>query len=299
MTPAEEKVSLEEKINNSPLFGIDREAEPVIYDREKYKLLCLIGEYINKFYAKKYGDYGLEVTLSYGSCVKSYNLEKGPFLAYYMTSLANKCKTADAAENTNMADGGMHLSANQKRIIVAIRRLLEAKGIVDDEINDDVVSYVAKRLGLEYAAMKKAFKLYQSYRVVGVTTEVDGDEVSIADKYGETAKSAEELVVDMVNCYEIFDIIEDVYLNGIQVRQREVISPCLTALIAEAIFKSELNISSYQFIDKGIMRAYIKELKAPLRKDIAESLGKSEASVSRTMSNFLKDLLVRVKQKER
>ena len=298
MVSAEEKVSLEERINNSPLFSIDKEAEPVIYDKEKYKLLCLIGEYINKFYSKKYADYGLEVTLSYSSCIKSYDLSKGPFLAYYMTALSNKCRTADATENTNAVDGGMHLSAAQKRIIVAIRKLLAVKGLTDDEINDEVVEYVAKRLGLEHSAMKKAFKLYESYRVSSVTAKVDGDEVNLIDKYGETEKSAEDFVVGRINCYEILDVVEDMYLNDIQVRQREVISPCLTALIAPSIQKNKLDVSSYKFVDKAIVCAYFEERKLPLRREIAESLGKNEASVSRTIGNFLKDLKERLLDKE-
>ena len=291
---AEEKRSLEDRINESPLFSIDKEADPVTYDKEKYKLLCLIGEYINKFYARKYADYGLEVTLSYGSCIKAYNKEKGQFLAYYMTALSNKCRMTDATENANDEGSGVHLTTSQKRIIVAIRKLLEAKGLVDDDINDEVVDYLAKRLGLDSAKMKKAIMLYQTHRSVRMFTVVGEDEVNVIDKYGETEESTESFVLSKINCYEILDVIEDMYLNEIQFRQREVISPCMTALIAPSIVKNSLNISSYEFVDKTIMCEYLQEHKLPLRKEIADSLGKNEASISRTIGNFLKDLRERL-----
>lgn len=291
-----EKMLLEEKINNSPLFGIDKEAEPYKYDLERNRLFAHIGDYVNKFYFRKYGDFGYEQAVAFQNSVKSYKAEKGVFLAYYMTSLENACHVQRGKEIAATMTGNIHLTASQQRVVCSIRKILEAKGIVDEDINDDVIKRVAKIMNADYSKMKKAFDIYQNSKVVGMTTVVDGDELNTIDKFGENVKSAEDIVFEKLGCYEVLDIIERKFLYGIQVRQREVISPCLTALIAGTVLSESLDVSKYQFVDHQMIKDYENGKEVPLRKDIAEMLHKAEPSISRTMGNFLIELAEELKR---
>lgn len=78
---------LKEKINRSKVFYVSTDSS--LFQIELYELISDIYQYLN-IIGKKYQDCGLEIVETVHECLRSYNMEKGLFLPYFLVALKHK-----------------------------------------------------------------------------------------------------------------------------------------------------------------------------------------------------------------
>ena len=113
----------------------------------------------------------------------------------------------------------------------------------------------------------------------------DGEEISIYDMYSDGTLVDEALIqADKVS--EILSRLETCY-NSLQERQKPIISDLITAKLCKIIFEDQIPIEKYTFCNAEIWRIYLSGGTIPSQRDIAQKYNRNEASVSRTMREFL------------
>ena len=105
-------VELEEKINYSILFGMNKKHPD--YELEK-RILCNHVVNYQKAYRRNIDNIGLEIVEAFEKAIKSYKPDKGLFTHYYNKALSNMIKDAmeDEEEETEY-EGNKLISLNMK-----------------------------------------------------------------------------------------------------------------------------------------------------------------------------------------
>ena len=76
--------------------------------------------------------------------------------------------------------------------------------------------------------------------------------------------------------------------ESLQQRQKPIVSDMITAKICT--FLTEAEAGKFTFISESVLERYRKNGTVPTQRDIAQKYGRDEASISRTINNFLKKL---------
>ena len=105
----------------------------------------------------------------------------------------------------------------------------------------------------------------------------------------ESGESAEEKVIQEENIYVILEKIEMAF-NGLQERQKKIVSDVITAKICDTIEDIHIATEHFDFINIEIFEEYKKTRRVPTQRDIAEKHKRDEASISRSIKNFLEKL---------
>lgn len=172
---------LENIINGSPLFSIDRTVDAELFDITEMRFLNDLVELLSRV-RKDFAEIGLEVMLTAKACIKAYKIENGAFLNYFNVALKRKLKTSRAEEMVDNARGGRTLDEKTKRTIIKIYKLAKVR---NENIKDEVFQKkVAEALGLTLEAVCEAIAINEDITVVSGNKKVkneDGDETEFFD----------------------------------------------------------------------------------------------------------------------
>lgn len=277
----------EQLILSSPLFSLDKERDRTAYRREAYKMVEYLYNYLLAVNKNRYIDYGLEITETANRCIENYSAEMGSFLHYFNATMAKEYRRARVKRNMQETRSGLHISEEDERNIRRMLRFMESKGIADP--TDEQIQSIAKALDVPPETVKKTLITVRETTVVpDITTGEDGEEISlfdtVASDYGQNGD-----MMDKEACAALLSHIENVF-RACQERQKPILSAILTARICEIVCSGNVSVERYSFLDREMIGIYIQNGFLPTQRDIAFRFGKNEASVSRTVREFVEKL---------
>lgn len=113
----------------------------------------------------------------------------------------------------------------------------------------------------------------------------DGETFSFLDRSAGDNDPETEVIL-LQNGQNLLKELESCF-STCRISQRRVLSKMLTARLLSCLSGDE-NLRTYSFFDEAVYWQYAYTGQIPTGKDISQQLGKNEASISRTYSQFLK-----------
>lgn len=285
---------LENLINNSPVFGIDKEGNDRLYKAERTKLFELLTKYYQAYiYPNRYlEDYGYTLIETAAECLKYYDKTKGEFLHLFNNAMKRELMKAKAKEASDKYRQGIRIPTEDEQRIRKIVALAKHKNL--DIYDSTVQAKIGIALGISPDEVANLIKINDNaVAVTSTVTNDDGDEVELFDLQVDKSSSPEEKVVAKERLEERIAQIDTVF-QTVQDRQKRVLSMVLTAKILEEFADDVKDTSKllayYSFFNAEIFAWYEKHGDIPTQRQIAQTCGISEQSLSRTYKNFVEKL---------
>ena len=276
---------LARKINTSQIFALEKESYLTQYQTAKYELIENIYLYLQSL-SGHYNDMGLEIVETVNQCLKSFDSDKGEFLNYFMSAI-KRCYSKASAENIEACKrGGIHLSKSEQYFIVKLNCLARYLHCTTSE--NSFVQRASQILSISENEIQKILLLNHN----AATTDSSADnEDTIGILNSLPAKDNVELEIMNLDTISTFlDCVEQRFQNS-QRRQQLIISPLLSAKILATYPEVIEHInSSHTFFDRQILHTYLVKGYVPTARDISRTLGKTEASTSRSLKSFLREV---------
>ena len=281
-----DKVKYEKLIAESPLFELDKKTQYTAYTAESRKMVKYLYLYLMAINAEKYGGYGLEITEVSTRCIQSFDGEKGEFLHYFNATWKKEFARTNMTRAEDEKYHGMHISENQRRSIRRVIRIAKSQGV---EI--DSPAYVEKLVattGLSEEEIRELIELYNVSVVTDSGSNEDGEEFNVIDLFKST-DSAEESMIQSEKCIELLKCIDNVYYS-LQERQRPMFSDVFTIKLCELLVGMDISVEDINFLNKDMIDEYKKTGMVLTQRDLAKKYDRDEASISRTIKEFIKKL---------
>ena len=278
-------LEIKEKINHSVIFSIDRAREPSFYQSELFDLVENLYQYVTHL-SLKYKDAGLEVVETAHACLRSYRIENGPFLNYYMVAFKRRYTIESAKEQMEQLRGGIVLTQQEQQKIIRIFAL--ARSHQSDMVSDKFTEKAALLLGESVGEVRRLLQIHSSAMTAQYKRSNDeyGDESQIANLADD--EIVEDLVIDKSEFHD-FLLRVNRQFTKCRASQRQVISKLLTAkIIVELPELLELPIlHESEFWDETLFSEFLHTGEVPTARELAKRLERNEASTSRTLNHFL------------
>lgn len=272
-------------ISRSPLFSLDKEKDANAYKRESLKMVEYLYCYLMAVNSDKYEEYALEITNTAERCINNYRPESGEFLIYFLSAMKVEYRRAYAKNVASQMRGGMHIADDDERNLRKLCRYLEQKGI--DHPDEAQIKTIAEFLDMPVNKVIDLLRMNQDTVIVSeYTNNDDGEEISVFDTI---AADCEDEPNGNISIEDLLCRIETQY-EELQERTKPLVSAALTVRMCSIICQSKIEVKKYRFIDESIVKEYITKRNLPTQRDIANRFGKNEASLSRTMKDFLEKL---------
>lgn len=286
---------LENLINNSPLFNIDKERTPELYKTEKYALFTLLTDYYRSyiFPHKPLEEFSYTLIETAAECLKYYDKSMGEFLHLFNKAMKRDLGIAKAKELIETHRQGIKLSTYDEQMVRKVISLANSKNL---DIHDSAVqAKIAIALGISADRIAELILINDNAVAVSATvTNDDGDEVELFDLRADKADTPENAIIMREGIKELVVQIDRVF-QTVQERQKHLLSLLLTAEIVKALdhdIKATVNLlQGYAFFNKEFTVWYENHGDIPTAKQIGEICGVSEQSLSRTYKNFKAKLL--------
>lgn len=275
----------ESLIRNSLLFQIDRDAEASRYKSEALKLTEYLYCYLLAINESKYIEFGAEIMDTANSCIKSFKPDCGDFLNYFNVAMSKAYKKAFAKQKEAEVRKGITVSEDDQRAIQKILKLAEYKNL--DIYSDSFCETASEALGIP---AQRIWELVQTNYNTTVLSDIqisdEGEEISLFDTE-QFAEQPDNSYYDESNIEAILDTIEKVFSER-QARQKPLLSKLITAKISNAISPYMLStLQKYSYFDQDIYDRSTEWGVPVTAKEIAEEMNLLEASVSRTIKQFI------------
>ena len=276
----------ENLINNSPLFEIDEESAPMLYQAERYNFLTHLTDYYRFYiYSNKPLDfYSMTLILTANECIKYYNRGKGQFLHLFNTAMKRELHIAKAIEIIEEKRQGIKISKEDDKLIRKVIMFAKSKNL--DIYDSATQEKISNALNIDIAKLKEIIIINDN--AVGVPSTIineDGDEIELFDLQRSKEKNAEEKIVERDSLNDRLKDIEAEYLDA-QDRQKKILSMLLTTEIIKSQGLDLIKTNRFAFFNKDILDYFEINQKLPTAKIIGELCGVSEQSISRTYKNF-------------
>ena len=274
----------EQLILASPLFSLDRERDRTAYQREARKMAEYLYCYLLAINEDRYMELGLEIMETATRCIENYDPQNGEFLHYFNAAMKQARMKAEAQRDIQNARRGIHVSDEDDRNIRKMLKLLGSRGIV--EPTSEQITIIAENLKVSVDKVNEVIRINKETAVLSETMiNDDGEEISLFDTIA-SDENIEQSVISADNCRVVMESIQTAY-DGCQERQRPILSAMLTVKIAPVVRQYAIPVSEFSFVNKQILMEYIQTDTLPTQRDIAARFDKNEASISRTVKEFL------------
>lgn len=278
-------LEIKEKINHSVIFSIDRVREPSLYQSELFNLVENLYQYVTRL-SPKYKDAGLEVVETTHDCLRSYRIESGSFLNYYMVAFKRRYTIETAKGQMAQLRGGIVLTQQEQQKISRIFAL--ARSHQSDMVSDEFIEKAALLLGESVGEVRRLLQIHSSAMTAQYQRSNDeyGDESQIANLADD--EIVEDLVIDKSEFHD-FLLRVNRQFTKCRASQRQVISKLLTAkIIVELPELLELPIlHESEFWDETLFSEFLHTGEVPTARELAKRMERNEASTSRTLNHFL------------
>ena len=283
-----EKIKYEKLIAESPLFELDKIKQNTAYRAETYRMKEYLFQYLMAINTEKYGGCGLEITEVSTRCIQNFDGEKGEFLHYFNAAWKKEFSRIVMKKSEEDKFHGMYFSEEQRRSLRRFLRFVKTRGIEID--SPDYINKIAALMGLSKEEIMEVVKLYSVTIVSDSGSNEDGEEFNVIDLFKST-DSAEESMIQSEKCIEILKCIDNVYYS-LQERQRTMFSDVFTIKLCELLVGMDISVEDINFINKDIIDEYKKTGVVVSQRDLAKKYGRDEASISRSIKDFIKKLNV-------
>ena len=286
------KADYERLITESKLFSLNKETESVAFRKESYKMVEYLYCYLLAQNEKKYEPFGCEITEVAVRCINNYDETKGVFLHYF--NAAWKLEYSHLCGNQAVDDRlhGVKITESEKR---AIKKYLRYEASLGKDLSRrELCEAIAEILDQPIEAVAEIAELVEYRMVDNEIMDDDGGRTSLFDQLSD-GHLVEENLLTSARVEEILTVVETAFLS-LQQRQMPIISDMMTIRLASTIVETGVDTSSYSFISKEVLSQYSKD-QLPSQRTIAEKYGKNEASISRTVKEFIKKLEILLEQK--
>lgn len=278
-----DKEKYEKLISETLLFSIDKDKQSVLYRKESLKLVEYLYCYLLAINKEKYEPYGCEIVDVATRCINGYD-KSSDFIHYFNAAWSREYSHICGNEIINNKFQGMKLSDQERRDIKKYMRIVSRCN--PNMTQEERLIKVSELMELPLERIKQLSETADTRIVSEVAHNSEGEEVSLFDQIEE--KFATETYFDnLASLTELLDQVEAAY-SKVQERQKPIISDMLTIKIGLDIWEIEKLAKKYEFISFEISESIKHTGNVPTQRDIAEKYGKNEASVSRTMKEFLK-----------
>lgn len=286
------KADYERLITESKLFSLNKETESVAFRKESYKMVEYLYCYLLAQNEKKYEPFGCEITEVAVRCINNYDETKGVFLHYF--NAAWKLEYSHLCSNQAVDDRlhGAKITESEKR---AIKKYLRYEASLGKDLSRrELCEAIAEILDQPIEVVAEIAELVEYRMVDNEIMDDDGGRTSLFDQLSD-GHLVEENLLTSARVEEILTVVETAFLS-LQQRQMPIISDMMTIRLASTIVETGVDTSSYSFISKEVLSQYSKD-QLPSQRTIAEKYGKNEASISRTVKEFIKKLEILLEQK--
>ena len=176
----------------------------------------------------KYKDAGLEVVETAHACLRSYRIENGPFLNYYMVAFKRRYTIESAKEQMEQLRGGIVLTSRSNKKLAEFS--LWHGCHQSDIASDGFVEKAALLLGESAGEVRRLLRVHSSAMTAQYQRSSDeyDDESQIANLADD--EMVEDLVIDKSEFHDFLFRV-DRQFTKCRASQRQVISKLLTAKI--------------------------------------------------------------------
>lgn len=279
-----DKQKYEKLISESPLFSLDREREYAVFKRESYRMIEFLYCYLLSVNQYEYEPYGCEITEVAIRCISNFDESKGVFLHYFNSAWKQEYSHIMGKKIEEEKYRGLRITEEDRR---AVRKYIKlAQQMRMDCRADQLFEKLSLAMNLP---IERIIELAQLNSVtVGSDSYIgdDGEEQSLWDQIrgNENVSQGIEAAEDI---QELLRRLERTY-GSLQQRQKPIVSDMITAKICT--FLTEAEAGKFTFISDSVLERYRKNGTVPTQREIAQKYSRDEASISRTINNFLKKL---------
>lgn len=286
------KADYERLITESKLFSLNKETESIAFRKESYKMVEYLYCYLLAQNEKKYEPFGCEITEVAVRCINNYDETKGVFLHYFNAAWKLEYRHLCANQAVDDRLHGVKITESEKR---AIKKYLRYEASLGKDLSRrELCEAIAEILDQPIEVVAEIAELVEYRMVDNEIMDDDGGRTSLFDQLSD-GHLVEENLFTSARVEEILTAVESAFLS-LQQRQMPIISDMMTIRLASIIVETGVDTSSYSFISKEVLSQYSKN-RLPSQRTIAEKYGKNEASISRTVKEFIKKLEILLEQK--
>lgn len=292
------KEQYEKIINGSAFLGMKRTDETKgEYDSAFRKFADQLYRYVDRFVYTNgvINDFGVEFVQTAQMCIRKYDSTYGEFLHYFLTCISAIINRTRKKRRVEEIRRGTKLGKKTDTICRTIFKYSDTKGL---DINDPAVQeHIAQIFGIPVNVIRDAIIAnYAAVPVDAAAYNEEGEEIDLSELIADTHISVEDSVIGDRMFTERLVALERIY-SACRKDTKRVIGAKLTALLFEEFGadKERLRqISECMFFDDKVYAYFDRNKQAPKDKQLAEMLGLSTASFSRTFATF-KNKLTEVK----
>ena len=281
-----EKQKYEKLIAESPLFELNKETHRTAYSAESRRMIKYLFLYLMAINYEKYREYGSEIFDVSTRCIQNFDGEKGEFIYYFNAAWKKEYSRIIMKKSEEEKFHGMHFSEDQRRKLRRALRFAKSRGIEID--SPDYVNSLVDSTGFSKDDVMEVIELYSVSVVSDSGSNEDGEEFNVIDLFKST-DSAEESMIQSEKCIELLKCIDNVYYS-LQERQRPMFSDVFTIKLCELLVGMDISVEDINFINKDIINEYKKTGMVLSQRDLAKKYDRDEASISRTIKEFIKKL---------
>ena len=231
----------------------------------------------------KYEPYGCEIVDVATRCINGYD-KSGEFIHYFNAAWKREYSHICGNEIVDNKFQGMKLSEQERRNIKKYMRIVSRCS--PDMSREEKYLKISELMELPVEWIKQLAETADTKIVSEVAHNSEGEELSVFE-HVEEKFSIEEYFDNLASLTETLDKMEAAY-SKLQERQKPIVADMLTIKIGLDIWEIDKLAKKYLFINEEIGRSIKLTGKVPTQRDIAEKYKKNEASISRTMKEFLK-----------
>ncbi len=293
---------LEDAINNSEFFTLNKEDNPDVYETEHRKLMVNIYTYAyNVFPITRNNEFNLEIMETIDSTLSGYKKELGVFINYFNSSLKKSIQKRNREMNFENFHVGLSVGENDIATVAKIARYAISEGI--DLTDKILIAKIIKTLGLN---ITPEYFLELNAAVVsgdGTIEDENGNSVSLIDRTADKTPDPGKQIVTEANRRKFLIAFEKVYKESREAskeRNRLILSYILffeNDETGEEITdrKPPRFFMRYSFIDERVLNAFYSGEKLT-QKDIAQMAGVSAVAITKAKNLLLEELKIKLKQ---
>ncbi len=279
-----DKKKFEQKIQESSLFLLDKETEYIAFKREFYRMLEYLYCYLMAINEREYEPYGCEITEVATRCINNFDYTRGTFLNYFNSAWKQEFSHIVGEKIREDKFHGIRITEEDKRAIQKYIRLADQLGSLLSR--NELYKKLSDVMELPVERIRQIAQLCEINVSNGSFVSGDGDVKSIWDQISDGRSFEKELAnEDAANSFLL--VVEKVF-NTLQERQKPIISDLLTIRLCSSLSKDKFD--RFSFINKSILQEWFMEGTIPTQRDIAKKYNRNEASISRTLNDFLKKI---------
>jgi len=279
---------LEKLINESPLFLIDRVRDKELFVTEERRFLTDLADYL-KLTRKDFRSIGFEIFTAGKACIESYKAENGVFLNYFNSALKRTLFTQKAKEEISETRGGLKLDQKTNLIIRRMLQYIKINGANPDE--SGFADKIAAALNIPLEKAVEAIMINHDVFVQSgnvLITNKDGKKDELFNLIADKTSPPDKALIDEVSVQTRIQAIDAAFQKQ-QERTKPLLSKLLTTRLLKALDDIQLIekvIPGISFIDKQLYARYKENRSVPTAREIGESFGVMETSISRTINTF-------------